>query len=61
MIAAKLGSGYSLDIIKEMYTRMERLASKSDYAEALRGYHDAVKEMSSPERDEAKEFKMNTE
>ena len=61
MIAAKLGSEYSLDIIKEMYTRIEGMASKSDYAEALRGYHDAVKEMSSPERDEAKEFKMNTE
>ena len=35
MIAAKLGSEYSLDIIKEMYTRIEGMASKSDYAEAL--------------------------
>ena len=59
MISAKLGHAGSLSEIKYMYT--EGLASKSDYAEALRGYHDAVKEMSSPERDEAKEFQMNTE
>ena len=52
MISAKLGHGESLNGIKKMYT--EGLASKSDYAEALRGYHEAVKEMSSPERDEAR-------
>ena len=52
MISAKLGDEDSLDNIKKMYT--EGLASKSDYAEALRGYHDAVAEMSSPERDEAR-------
>ena len=28
---------------------------KADYAEAMRGYHDAMIEMSSPERDEAKQ------
>ena len=52
MISAKLGDKDSLDYIKQMY--MEGLASKSDYAEALRGYQEAVEEMSSPERDEAK-------
>ena len=54
LISAKLGHEDSLEDIKEMYT--EGLASKSDYAEALRGYHDAVKEMRSPQRDEAKEY-----
>jgi len=54
MISAKLGHSNSLDEIKEMYT--EGLASKSDYADALRGYHDAVEEMNSPERDEAKAY-----
>ena len=51
-ISSKLGDKDSLDYIKQMY--MEGLASKSDYAEALRGYQEAVEEMSSPERDEAK-------
>ena len=54
IISAKLGDAQSLDEIKEMYT--EGLASKSDYAEALREYHDAVEEMSSPERDKAKAY-----
>lgn len=54
MISAKLGEEQSLKNVKTMYTEGE--ASKSDYAEALRGYHDAVKEMSNPERDEAKEY-----
>ena len=49
MISAKLGSAGSLNAIKDLYTK--GLASKSDYAGALRGYHDAVTEMSSPERD----------
>ena len=51
MISANLGDGDSLDAIKKMY--MDGLAMKADYGEALRGYHDAVKEMSSPEREEA--------
>ena len=54
MISAKLGHSNSLDEIKEMYT--EGLASKLDYADALRGYHDAVEEMNSPERDEARVY-----
>ncbi|EJK66932.1 hypothetical protein THAOC_12094 [Thalassiosira oceanica] len=52
MISAKLGDKESLDEIKGMF--MEGMVSKADYADALRGYHDAAKEMSSPERDEAK-------
>ena len=54
MISAKLGDADSIDEIKDMLTR--GIASKSDYAEALRGYNDAVDEMSSPERDEAKAY-----
>lgn len=53
-ISAKLGCKYSLDATNENYT--DGMASKSDYAKALRGYYDAVKEMSSPDRDEAKFF-----
>lgn len=56
MISAKMGCELSLDDIKEMYAK--GLASKADYAEALRWYHDAVKEMSSPERDEPKHTGM---
>ena len=52
MISAKLGDKDSLDCIKKTYT--EGLGSKIDYAEALRGYQEAIEEMSSPERDEAK-------
>ncbi|EJK67407.1 hypothetical protein THAOC_11566, partial [Thalassiosira oceanica] len=52
MISAKLGDKESLDQIKDMY--MNGIASKSDYAEVMRGYYDANKEMSSPERDESK-------
>ena len=33
---------------------MNGLATKADYAAALRGYQNAVEEMSSPDRDEAK-------
>ena len=52
MISAKLGDKYSLDGIKKMY--MEGQGTKAGFAEVLRGYHEAVKEMSSPERDRAK-------
>ena len=54
MISAKLGDADSINKIKDMLT--VGIASKSDYAEALRGYNDADEEMSSPERDEAKAF-----
>ena len=35
---------------------MNGLATKADYAAALRGYQNAVEEMPSPDRDEAKEL-----
>ena len=52
LISAKLGDKNSLDLVKTLF--MGGLATKADYAEALRGYQSAVEEMSSPERDEAK-------
>jgi len=51
MIAASLGHQGALDEIKDMFEY--DLATKAEYAEALRGYHGAVKEMRSPDRDEA--------
>ena len=52
MIAAKLGDQDSLNAVKHLF--MKGLATKADYAAALHGYQNAVEEMSSPERDEAK-------
>ena len=52
MIAAKLGYEISLNNVKSFF--MNGLATKADYAAALRGYQNAVEEMSSPDRDEAK-------
>ena len=54
LIAAKLGHNDALDNVKAMF--MSSLATKADYAEALRGYQSAVEEMRSPNRDEAKSF-----
>ncbi|EJK67455.1 hypothetical protein THAOC_11508 [Thalassiosira oceanica] len=52
MISAKMGDEYSLNEIKEMF--MEGHATKAQYANALLGYRDAVEEMKSPQREEAK-------
>ena len=52
MISAKLGHEYSLTNVKSFF--MNGLATKADYAAALLGYQNAVEEMSSPDRDEAK-------
>ncbi|EJK70358.1 hypothetical protein THAOC_08288 [Thalassiosira oceanica] len=52
MISAKMGKEDSLNDIKKMF--MEGQASKAQYAEALRGYGDAVEEMKSHQREEAK-------
>ena len=52
VIAAKLGHEKSLNGVKKMF--MKGLATKADYAEALRGYRSAVEEMRSPNRDEAR-------
>ena len=51
MIAAKMGYQYSLDSVKLLF--MKGLATKADYAEALRGHQGAVEEMRSPDREEA--------
>ena len=51
MIAAKMGCQHSLHKIKLMF--MEGLATKADYAEALREHQSAVEEMRSPDREEA--------
>ena len=42
----------SLNNVKSFFKKS--LATKADYAAALRGYQNAVDEMSSPDRDEAK-------
>ena len=52
MISAKLGHEVSLNNVKSFFKKS--LATKADYAAALRGYQNAVDEMSSPDRDEAK-------
>ncbi|EJK54623.1 hypothetical protein THAOC_25731 [Thalassiosira oceanica] len=52
MISAKMGDETSLNAIKDMFK--EGHATKPQYAEALLGYRDAVEEMKSPQREEAK-------
>ncbi|EJK77605.1 hypothetical protein THAOC_00551, partial [Thalassiosira oceanica] len=52
MISAKMGDKDSIENIKREF--MKGLATKDQYAEALRGYQDAVEEMKSHDRDEAK-------
>ena len=51
LISAKMGMGESLEQIKELFK--EGLLTKSQYAEALKGYQDAMEEMKSPGREEA--------
>mmetsp|Transcript_2972 Transcript_2972/g.6899 ORF Transcript_2972/g.6899 Transcript_2972/m.6899 type:complete len:271 (-) Transcript_2972:147-959(-) len=52
LISAKMGDEDSLGMIKAAF--MDGLASKADYATALRGYRESIDEMSSPDRDKAK-------
>lgn len=52
MISAKMGYEKSLDSIKDMF--MEGHATKAQYAEALRGYQNALEETKSPQREEAR-------
>ena len=51
LIAAKMGNKEWLDFIRKMCA--DGLVTKSQYAEALRGYQDAVEEMKSPQREKA--------
>jgi len=46
-----MGFKQSLDKIKDLFAKGH--ATKSQYAEALKGYQDAVEEMRSTEREEA--------
>ena len=52
LISSKMGCEGSLNIIKNMFK--EGQATKAQYAEALLGYRDALEEMKSPQREEAK-------
>ena len=52
LISANMGHKDSLDMIKDVF--MEGLATKEQYAQALREYQTAVEEMKSHGRDEAK-------
>ncbi|EJK45196.1 hypothetical protein THAOC_36201 [Thalassiosira oceanica] len=52
MISVKMGCEKSLNEIKEMFKKGH--AAKAQYAEALLGYRDAVEDMKSPKREEAK-------
>ena len=52
MISVKMGHEGSLNEIHNMF--MKGHATKTQYAEALLGYRDAVEEMKSPQREEAK-------
>ncbi|EJK67105.1 hypothetical protein THAOC_11903 [Thalassiosira oceanica] len=51
LMAAKLGCQDALDRVRVMF--MKGLATKADYAGALRGYQSAFEEMRSPDSDEA--------
>ena len=57
MISATLGDESSLKNVKIIF--MNGLATKADYAAALRGYQNAVEEMSSPDRAEAKSLGLD--
>jgi tetratricopeptide (TPR) repeat protein len=54
IIAANLGCDTSLQYIKQLF--VEGIASKEDYAAALRGYQTAVDAIKSAERDEGEAF-----
>ena len=54
VISANMGYEKSLHNIKETF--LQGLTTKAWYAEALKGYGDAVEEMKSPQREEAKRF-----
>ena len=52
LISAKMGDKKSIENIKNL--SMAGIATKEQYTEALRGYQEAVEEMKSCDRDEAK-------
>ncbi|EJK76944.1 hypothetical protein THAOC_01264 [Thalassiosira oceanica] len=58
LISAKMGYEGALEMIKNMFT--EGFATKGQYAEALKGYQNAVEEMKSHDRDEANALGMRS-
>ncbi|EJK64110.1 hypothetical protein THAOC_15187 [Thalassiosira oceanica] len=54
MISAKMGHENSVENVKRAF--MGGFATKEQYAEALKGYQEAVEEMKSHDRDEAKAY-----
>ncbi|EJK59118.1 hypothetical protein THAOC_20695 [Thalassiosira oceanica] len=52
LISAKLGHTASLDTIKRLLS--EGIATEADYTGALQGYEAAIREMSSPSREDAR-------
>ncbi|EJK67172.1 hypothetical protein THAOC_11831 [Thalassiosira oceanica] len=58
LISAKMGFKGSVEVIKSMF--MDGNATKEQYAEALKGYQDAVEETKSPQRDEAMRLRYRT-
>ena len=57
LISAKMGYTNSLEGIKNLFTRGN--ATKTQFAEALKGYQDAMEEMKSPDREEAESLLNN--
>ena len=57
LISAKMGLKDSVKSIKQMF--MARFATKEQYAEALKGYQNAVEETKSHDRDEANALRMS--
>ncbi|EJK73910.1 hypothetical protein THAOC_04447 [Thalassiosira oceanica] len=55
LISAKMGHKNSLEAIKKRFTA--ELATKEQYAQALKGYQEALEEMKSHDRDEAKRLR----
>ncbi|EJK51899.1 hypothetical protein THAOC_28887, partial [Thalassiosira oceanica] len=55
MISAKMGDQGSLNVIKDLFKAGH--ATKPQYAEALLGYRDAMEEMKTPLREEAKRLR----
>jgi len=56
MISAKMGDQGSLNVIKDLFKAGH--ATKPQYAEALLGYRDAMEEMKTPLREEAKRLRV---
>ena len=56
LIPAKMGHMESVEKMKELFTA--GVATKEQYAEALKGYQDAVEEMQSHDRDEVKRLEQ---